>query len=49
MGTDEEREIEAATRSFYDAIEEMISGRGLEKMLSAWHHTDRVTGKHPSW
>jgi hypothetical protein len=47
MGTDE-REVEAAARRFYDAIEEMVSGRGLDAMQAAWHHTSRVTSKHPS-
>jgi ketosteroid isomerase-like protein len=47
MATDRE-EVEAAARRFYDAIEEMISGRGLDGMRGAWHHTDRVTSKHPS-
>jgi hypothetical protein len=41
-------EVEAAARRFYDAIEQMISGRGLEAMSNAWHHNDRVTGGHPS-
>lgn len=45
---DDERDVEAAARFFYAAIEDMVSGRGLEKMWAAWHHTDRVTSKHPS-
>lgn len=47
MGNDE-RDVEAATRRFYDAIEHMATGRGLESMAAAWHHTEHVTGKHPS-
>ena len=46
--THDEEEVIAATRRFYDAIEDMVSGRGLEALRSAWHHTDRVTGGHPS-
>jgi len=42
-----EREVEAALRRFYDAIETMISGGGVEAMKEAWHHTDRVTSRHP--
>ncbi|NLE86096.1 MAG: nuclear transport factor 2 family protein [Myxococcales bacterium] len=40
--------VDAATRRFYAAIEDMVSGRGLATMEQAWHHTDRVTSKHPS-
>jgi ketosteroid isomerase-like protein len=47
MATEYE-EVEAATRRFYAAIEDMVSGRGLDAMERAWHHTDRVTSKHPS-
>ncbi len=47
MTKDEEEVCAAATR-FYDAIETMVSGGGLEPMRDAWHHTDRVTGGHPS-
>lgn len=43
----EEREVEAAARRFYDAIETMGSGGGLEAMREVWHHTDRVTSRHP--
>jgi ketosteroid isomerase-like protein len=47
MATDE-GDVEAATRHFYDAIEDMVAGRGLGAMEAAWHHTDRVSSKHPS-
>ena len=43
----EEREVEAALRRFYDAIETMVSGGGVDAMSEAWHHTDRVTTRHP--
>lgn len=42
-----EREVEAATRRFYDAIETMITGGGVDAMSDAWHHTDQVTSRHP--
>lgn len=44
---EEQKAVEAATRLFYEAIEAMVSGRGLELMEKAWHHTDRVTTRHP--
>jgi len=44
----EEQDVLSATVRFYDAIEDMVSGRGLDAMKAAWHHTDRVTGGHPS-
>jgi ketosteroid isomerase-like protein len=47
MPSDESLVRDATTR-FYDAIEAMVSGKGLEPMKEAWHHTDRVTGGHPS-
>jgi ketosteroid isomerase-like protein len=46
--SNEEQEVLSATVRFYDAIEDMVSGRGLDSMQAAWHHTDRVTGGHPS-
>ena len=46
--SNDQSEVEAAARRFYDAIEQMISGKGLDAMRDAWHHTDRVTGGHPS-
>ena len=44
----EEQEVINATKRFYDAIEQMVSGKGLDAMRDAWHHTVRVTGGHPS-
>lgn len=46
--TADEQEVVNATVRFYDAIEQLISGKGLEPMRNAWHRTDRVTGGHPS-
>ncbi|HET9953316.1 MAG TPA: nuclear transport factor 2 family protein [Polyangiaceae bacterium] len=43
----DEDEVLAAIRLFYVGIEAMISGRGIEPMLQAWHHVDWVTSKHP--
>ena len=46
--THDEELVIASARRFYDAIESMISGQGLEAMRAAWHQTNRVTGGHPS-
>lgn len=47
MNSQETDEVEAAVRSFYAAIEDMIEGRGLAKMEAVWDHSTVVTGKHP--
>ncbi len=45
---EQEREaVEQATRRFYDAIEIMATGGGIEAMSDAWHHTENVTSRHP--
>jgi hypothetical protein len=46
--TNDEELVAAAARRFYDAIEQMVRGEGLDQMRDAWHHTNRVTGGHPS-
>jgi ketosteroid isomerase-like protein len=46
--TPEEKEVYAATVRFYEAIEEMITGKGAGSMRNAWHHTPRVTSSHPT-
>jgi ketosteroid isomerase-like protein len=46
--TSDESQVRAATIRFYDAIEALVSGKGIELMKQACHHTDRVTGGHPS-
>ena len=46
--TNDEQEVRTAVTRFYDAIEHMVRGDGLEPMRDAWHHTTRVTGGHPS-
>lgn len=45
----DEGELQAleAVRSFYAAIEDMITGKGLARMDRAWHHETWVTSKHP--
>src|SRR5579863_6706143 len=43
-----EDEVREAAERFYAAIEAMVSGKGLEPMREAWHHTGRVTSGHPS-
>jgi ketosteroid isomerase-like protein len=47
MNTEEQAVLDAARR-FYDAIEQLVSGKGLEAMRDACHHTERVTSVHPS-
>jgi ketosteroid isomerase-like protein len=47
LDTTVEQQVEQALRAFYAAIEDMVSGRGLDAMKEAWHHTNRVTTKHP--
>ena len=46
--TKDEQDVFDATAFFYEAIEHVVSGKGLEAMRKAWHQTDKVTGKHPS-
>lgn len=48
MADQEEAPVRAAAMRFYDAIEHMVRGKGLDPMKDAWHHTSRVTGGHPS-
>jgi hypothetical protein len=46
--TPDELAVRDATMRFYNAIEAMVSGKGLDPMQDAWHHTPRVTSGHPS-
>jgi ketosteroid isomerase-like protein len=41
------KEVEAALRNFYLAIDDLVTGKGLARMEEVWEHSDRVTGKHP--
>jgi ketosteroid isomerase-like protein len=43
----DESDVRAAAVRFYDAIEALISGRGLGPMKEAWHHTALATTGHP--
>ena len=43
----DESDVRAATVRFYEAIEAMVSGKGLGLMKEAWHHTAIVTTGHP--
>lgn len=47
MSASETEGVERAVRKFYQAIEEMVRGRGLALMEELWDHTTEVTGKHP--
>jgi ketosteroid isomerase-like protein len=44
----DDAEVEAVVKRFYDGIEAMITGRGLDGIRDTWHHTERVTTGHPS-
>jgi ketosteroid isomerase-like protein len=46
--TTDEKEVLAATLRFYEAIENIVSGKGAGSMRDAWHHTSRVTASHPT-
>lgn len=43
----EEEAVRAAAMRFYNAIEDMVSGRGLDAMSEAWHHIDETSTGHP--
>ena len=43
----EEESVIAATKRFYDALEQMMTGKGAGPIADAWHHTDRVSTAHP--
>jgi ketosteroid isomerase-like protein len=45
--THEEEEAKAAIVRFYDALEDLLRGKGSGPMSDAWHHTPRVTSGHP--
>jgi len=43
----EKEAVLAAARRFYDALEDLMSGRGRQNMDEAWHHMASVTSSHP--
>lgn len=43
--TDDEAQVRAANRAFYEAFE----GRDLDVMSDIWEHSDRVVCTHPGW
>lgn len=43
-----EEEVCAAAMLFYDGINDMASGKGINRIREAWEHSERVTGGHPS-
>ena len=43
-----EEEVCAAAMRFYEGIDQMVSGKGVELVKEAWEHSDRVTAGHPS-
>jgi ketosteroid isomerase-like protein len=46
--TPDEKEVEAVVLRFYQAIEDMVAGKGAGPMRDAWHHTPTVTSSHPT-
>jgi len=38
---------EKAIYTFYDALEDLLRGRGTERMRESWHHEEYVTTGHP--
>lgn len=43
-----EEEVVRTAMGFYEGIDDMASGRGLERISAAWEHGPRVTAGHPS-
>ena len=43
-----EEEVCAAAMRFYDGINDMVSGQGIDRIKEAWEHSDRATAGHPS-
>jgi hypothetical protein len=43
-----EEEVCAAAMIFYEGIDDMASGRGIDRIKEAWEHSNRVTAGHPS-
>jgi len=43
-----EEEVCAAAMKMYEGFGDMETGRGVDKLKSAWEHSDRVTAGHPS-
>jgi hypothetical protein len=50
MGAAED-EVTEVIHQFYDALEDLLRGRGTAAMDEIWHHTDYATTSHPfgSW
>lgn len=45
--TQDELEVSTIVTRFYDAIEHLVTGHGVEPMLELWHHTPSVSTAHP--
>lgn len=43
-----EEEVCKAAMLFYEGLDHMTSGKGIELIKQAWEHSDRVTAGHPS-
>jgi ketosteroid isomerase-like protein len=42
-----EAQTREAVLNFYQALDDLLLGKGTEAMSSAWHHTEYVTTVHP--
>lgn len=47
MSEDTLSDVEATVRAFYEAIEDLVAGRGLDRMKQVWDQEVPITGKHP--
>ncbi|HEX6272424.1 MAG TPA: nuclear transport factor 2 family protein [Polyangiaceae bacterium] len=43
-----EEEVCAAVMVFYDGLDDMTTGKGIDRIKQAWDHGERVTAGHPS-
>jgi ketosteroid isomerase-like protein len=43
-----DKQVYEVVGRFYEAIEDLIAGRGGEKMRSVWHHSPDVSSAHPT-
>lgn len=45
--TSEEQQVTKVVQQFYDALEIMATGGGIEPMIEIWHHVPYATASHP--
>lgn len=42
-----EQEVTQVLSAFYEALDDLLQCKGLEKMSAAWHHVPEATTAHP--